>query len=84
MTKKCKECGIIFTTDNPDQQICTLCEDDRKAEDEADNDYDRNASKINRYYRRYFYSKKGILRSLLGVLVVAMDWVNENLIRGCE
>ena len=35
MTKKCKECGIIFTTVNPDQQICTLCEDDHKAEDEG-------------------------------------------------
>lgn len=33
MTKKCKDCGIIFTTDNPEQERCPLCEDDRKAEE---------------------------------------------------
>lgn len=84
MTKKCKDCGIIFTTDNPEQERCTLCEDDRKAEDEADNDYDRNASRLRIYHRRYLHSKKGILKTVYGVLLLAMYWTNEKLIRGCK
>lgn len=29
MEKRCKECGIIFTTDDEDDTLCTLCKDDR-------------------------------------------------------
>lgn len=82
--KRCKECGIIFTTDKPDQQICTLCEDDRKAEAEADDDYEKNRCRLRRYHRRYFNTRKGVIRTLYWLLLLAMDFVNEKLIRGCD
>lgn len=29
MTKRCKECGIIFMTDDEDQELCCICKDER-------------------------------------------------------
>lgn len=84
MTKRCIDCGIIFQTDDQEQERCELCEDDRKDEEEADSDYLRNCYRIFRYNRRYVNTKPGIIKILFFILLHLMNWVNEHLIRGCE
>lgn len=82
MEKRCVECGIIFYTFDPEQERCDLCEDDRREEEDADSDYARNWYRLRIYSRRYLNSKPGPLREISGLLIRAMNWVNENLIGG--
>lgn len=83
MTKRCKDCGVIFETEDESVERCCLCEDDREDEEDADSDYAKNWYRIRRYGRRYVNMKPGIVKCIMGLLVRAMNWANEN-IRGCE
>lgn len=79
LTKRCIDCGIIFTTDDPDKERCDLCEDDRREEDEADNDYVRNVHRIRRHRRRYLNTEKGLLKLVYGLLLNIMERVNKHI-----
>lgn len=80
--KRCVDCGIIFYTFDSEQERCDLCEDDRQEEEDNDSDYIKNYHRIRIYSRRYLNSKPGLLRDISGILIRAMNWVNENLIGG--
>lgn len=82
MTKKCKECGIIFQTDNEDQDVCVLCEDDRKNEEEAEDEYIKNTFYLRRRYRWLMNQPEGIFKKLFQALYRAMHWINEHGIKG--
>ena len=84
MTKRCKDCGVIFQTDNPDKERCDLFEDDRKNEDDAETDYRKNWYRIRRYGRRYINTPPGFFRTAYGLLIRFMNWINEKMIRGCD
>ena len=32
--KRCKECGIIFMTDDEDRNLCCICEDERRCDND--------------------------------------------------
>lgn len=82
MTKKCKECGIIFQTDNPDQDLCVLCEDDRRKEEDTEDEYLKNRYYLRRRYRWLMNQPEGIFKKLFQALYHAMYWVNEHCIKG--
>ena len=84
MKKRCKDCGIIFYTDDPYKVRCELCEDDRKEEENADSEYLKNWYCIRRYSRRYTNTPPGIIHTVYGVLLRLMNWVNETLIGGYD
>lgn len=79
MTKRCIDCGIIFTTDEPERERCDLCEDDRKAEEDADSEYDRVAHVIRRHKRRRLNCTSRFKKWLYGILVKILERIHKNL-----
>lgn len=84
MEKRCVDCGIIFLTDEPEKERCDLCEDDRREEEDADSEYEKNWYRIRRYGRRYVNTPTGVIHTIFGGLLRLMNWVNETWIRGCD